>query len=106
MTQALFNVMDNAARYSPPDSGIVISARRVDQTVEISVTDSGPGIAAKDIERVFDKFYRVRRADGAGGTGLGLAICKGIVEAHGGRIMARNRTGGGTAISIRLPLQA
>jgi two-component system sensor histidine kinase KdpD len=59
-----------------------------------------------DLKRVFDKFYRIPIPEGAGGTGLGLSICKGIVEAHGGRIAAENRTDGGLRIVTRLPLES
>jgi len=74
--------------------------------IQISLLDRGIGIPEEDLERVFDKFYRVERPNQVSGTGLGLAICKGIIEAHGGRIWARNRLGGGTAITIALLLQS
>ena len=64
----------------------------------------GPGVPDHDLKRVFDKFYRIPVPDGAGGTGLGLSICKGIVEAHNGRIHAENSIGGGLKIVIQLPL--
>jgi len=70
----------------------------------ISVLDRGPGIAADELERVFEKFYRGRRGrEKAEGTGMGLAIAKGIIEAHGGKIHAESRPGGGTAIVMTLP---
>jgi two-component system sensor histidine kinase KdpD len=72
----------------------------------MTVADRGEGIPSDDLERVFDKFYRVQRPESAGGTGLGLAICKAIVEAHGGKIGARNRPGGGTVVFLTLPLRA
>jgi two-component system sensor histidine kinase KdpD len=68
----------------------------------LEVNDRGPGVPEQDLKRVFDKFYRIPVPEGAGGTGLGLSICKGIVEAHGGRIQAENRSGGGLSIIIRL----
>jgi two-component system sensor histidine kinase KdpD len=104
MAQALVNVLDNAAKYSPGGAPIDITARQAGDQVEITVADRGSGIRSEDLTRVFDKFYRVQRRDGAGGTGLGLSISKGIVEAHGGRIWAENRTGGGTVVTIALPL--
>ncbi len=70
----------------------------------IAVLDRGPGIASDEAERIFDKFYRGRRGrDKAEGTGMGLAIAKGIIEAHGGRIHAENREGGGAALVMTLP---
>jgi two-component system sensor histidine kinase KdpD len=68
------------------------------------VADRGVGIPPADLTRVFDKFYRVERPGSITGTGLGLSICKGIVEAHGGFIAAENRAGGGTVITVALPL--
>ena len=70
----------------------------------LEVSDHGAGVPEQDLQRIFDKFYRIPVPERAGGTGLGLSICKGIVEAHGGRIRAENRTGGGLRILIRLPL--
>ncbi len=72
--------------------------------MQICIADRGVGIPPQDLVRVFDKFYRVQRPDGVSGTGLGLAICKGIVQAHGGEIQATNRTGGGTTMTLTLPL--
>ena len=103
IVQVLVNILDNALKYSSSGSSIEVSGRQVAQQVEISVADRGPGIPSQDLLRVFDKFYRVQRPDNVTGTGLGLAICKGIVEAHGGRISAENRSGGGTIIRLTLP---
>jgi two-component system sensor histidine kinase KdpD len=69
------------------------------------VLDRGYGVPAEDLERIFDKFYRVQRPQGISGTGLGLAICQGIVEAHRGRIWAQNRSGGGTIVTVALPCE-
>jgi two-component system sensor histidine kinase KdpD len=74
--------------------------------VEITVADQGVGIPPEDLNRVFDKFYRVQRLDNVNGTGLGLAISKGIVDAHGGFISAENRSGGGTIITIAIPVES
>jgi len=104
IVQALVNIVDNALKYSSPDSPIDISGRQVAQQVEIAVADRGIGIPPEDLQRVFDKFYRVHRPDNVTGTGLGLSISKGIVEAHGGRIVAENRPGGGTIIRLTLPV--
>jgi two-component system sensor histidine kinase KdpD len=104
IVQVLVNLLDNAIKYSPPDSPIEIQARQASTWVEIQIADRGTGIPPEDLERVFDKFYRVHRPEGVSGTGLGLSICKGIVEAHGGTIQAENRPGGGTILRIRLPM--
>jgi two-component system, OmpR family, sensor histidine kinase KdpD len=104
IVQALVNILDNALKYSPSDSPIEISGRWVAQQVEIEVADRGIGIPPEDLQRVFDKFYRVHRPDNVTGTGLGLSISKGIVEAHGGRIVAENRPGGGTVVRLTLPV--
>ncbi len=102
MTQVLINVLDNALKYSPPGEEITISGRFERPWVVLEVADRGPGIPEQDLERIFDKFYRIPVPEGAGGTGLGLSICKGIVEAHGGAIAAANRVDGGARIMIQL----
>ncbi len=104
IVHVLNNLLDNALKYSSPDSPLEIEARPESKNVCISILDRGMGIPPEDLERVFDKFYRVQRPEQVTGTGLGLAICKGIVEAHGGRIWAENRAGGGTVMTIALPL--
>jgi two-component system sensor histidine kinase KdpD len=104
--QVLFNLFDNAAKYSPPDSRIDLHARREGDVVVLEVIDEGLGIPAGDLERVFDKFYRVQAQDRQrAGTGLGLAICRGFVEAQGGRIDAQNRRDrSGAVLSVRIPV--
>lgn len=102
--QVLVNLLDNALKYSETGSEILISARRNEKQVEITVADRGPQIPAEDLERVFDKFYRLHSPRQVSGTGLGLAICKGIIEAHGGRIWAADNPAGGVVISFILPL--
>ena len=90
--QTLFNLLDNAAKYSPPGGRIEIEARRAGERVEIAVRDEGPGIPPQALEQIFDKFYRADDGDRRrAGTGLGLAIARGFLEAHGGTIVARNR---------------
>jgi two-component system sensor histidine kinase KdpD len=105
MTQVLVNLLDNALKYSPPGSGLEIAARIDKGRLVMEICDRGPGVPESELHRVFDKFYRVPVPEGAGGTGLGLAICKGIVEAHGGSILAENRSGGGLRVIVALPLR-
>lgn len=106
IAQVLTNLLDNAAKYSQLRDPISISARKRGDQVEISVTDCGIGIPEGDLEHVFDKFYRVQRQDTIAGTGLGLSICKGIVEAHGGRIWAENNPDRGVTVRFTLPIEA
>ena len=102
--QVLTNIIENAVRYSPRGSTIEISAARWRSSVQVRVTDQGPGIPEEDRERVFEEFYR-RDAGGArGGTGLGLAISRAIVNAHGGTISIGRAPTGGTAVTFELPI--
>lgn len=104
--QVLFNLLDNAAKYAPGGSEIRLEAWAEEDSLLLRVSDEGPGIPAADLARVFDMFYRVRKADSVpAGTGLGLAICRGFVEAMGGTVSAANRPGrSGAMFTIRLPL--
>ncbi len=106
IVQVLVNLIDNSLKYSPADKPIEILVRPMDGEIQVQVNDRGMGIPPDDLEHIFEKFYRVQRgaAQGISGTGLGLSICKGIVEAHGGRIWAENRHDGGTIISFTLPI--
>ncbi|MDO9418388.1 sensor histidine kinase KdpD [Pararhizobium sp.] len=106
--QVLFNLIDNAAKYSPGGSVIRISASADETCIQLSVTDDGPGIAPGDSERIFDSFYRVRKTDQVtAGTGLGLSICRGFVEAMGGTISVENRLDRqGAIFRITLPRTA
>ena len=101
--QVLINLLDNALKYTPEASPLRIAATASGNGVTVEVADRGPGLPRGGEERIFEKFYRV---DGAGipGVGLGLAICRGIVEAHGGRIWAHTVPEGGAAFFFRLPL--
>jgi len=103
--QALVNVIDNAVKYSPPDTPVGIRAYHERDEVVIEVTDSGPGIPQDGLQSIFDKFYRLQRVSDTTGIGLGLSITRGIIELHGGRAWAENRAGGGAAVSIALPAQ-
>ena len=104
--QVLFNLLDNAAKYAPMGTTITVTSRRRGDFVLLQVLDEGEGIAAADLDHVFDKFYRTKKGDRVrAGTGLGLAISRGFVEAMHGTITATNRTDRtGAAFSIRLPL--
>lgn len=103
--QVLVNLLDNALKYSESGTEITISALQKEKEIEVIVADQGPEIPEADRERIFDKFYRLQSPRLVSGTGLGLAICKGFVEAHGGRIWATNRQGGGVEMKFTLPLE-
>jgi two-component system sensor histidine kinase KdpD len=103
MEQVFTNLIGNSLKYSPPGSRIRICARQGDGSfVTVQVSNQGPPVPAEHLERIFDKFYRISPSDLVTGTGLGLSICKGIVEAHGGRIWAENLPGG-FAFNFTLP---
>ncbi|MHC2625713.1 two-component system sensor histidine kinase KdpD [Bradyrhizobium huanghuaihaiense] len=106
--QVLFNLLDNAAKYSPPDTTVSIRSRRERDQVVLEVADEGDGIAPDELESVFDKFYRAQKGDHVRpGTGLGLAISRGFVEAMRGTISAANRNDRrGAVLTIRLPVPA
>lgn len=105
LRDALQNLVVNAATYAPEGTVIRIEAVRDDQGVRISVSDEGPGIPTEDLQRVFERFYRVdkSRARDPGGTGLGLAIVRHLVELHGGHVRAENNPHGGARVTISLP---
>ncbi len=104
--QTLFNILDNAGKYSAPGGRIEIDVRRADNRVEIVVRDEGPGIAPAALDRLFEKFYRADDGDRRrAGTGLGLAIAKGFVEAQGGTIKAANRSDrSGAEFTVTFPI--
>jgi two-component system sensor histidine kinase KdpD len=101
--QVLVNLIENAVKYTPPDTPVAIAARAGERDITVEVADRGPGIPAGEEERIFEKFQRLEPEARPGGVGLGLAICRGIVAAHGGRIWAENRPGGGAAFRFTLP---
>jgi len=109
LEQVFVNLLENAAKYTPPGSAIEIVARAGDGAVAIDVADRGPGITSGDESRLFEKFFRGRNTGntgwtGSAGAGLGLAICRGVISAHGGTIAAANRPGGGAAFRMVLPI--
>jgi two-component system phosphate regulon sensor histidine kinase PhoR len=101
----LRNLVENAIAYAPPGGAITLEAKPAPSAVELIVADEGPGIPDKDLERIFERFYRVDpgRAPETGGVGLGLAIVKHLVALHGGTVRAANRPTGGAVFTVTLP---
>jgi len=105
MEQVYSNLLENAVRYTPAGSRILILATTGNRELIVSVADDGPGLSAGSEERIFERFYSgAARPEAGRGSGLGLAICRAIIELHGGTIRAANRPGGGAEFTIRLPL--
>jgi PAS domain S-box-containing protein len=104
--QVLDNLIDNATKYSPPGTEIMISAEQSGNELLISVTDHGPGIPSEELTNIFDRMYRIEQRvySGANGMGLGLYICQRLVAAHGGRIWAESTMGQGSTIKFTLPI--
>jgi two-component system phosphate regulon sensor histidine kinase PhoR len=105
---ALRNLLENATNYAPESSRITMGSERVGQRIRLTVSDEGPGIPELDLPRIFERFYRVdksrtRGTRDPGGTGLGLAIVKHLIELHGGKATAANRSEGGAVFTIELP---
>ena len=105
--QVFINLLENAIKYTPAHSPIDLSASQDGASMAITVADRGPGLPPGDEQRIFEKFYRARApaSRNGSGVGLGLTICRGIVEAHGGRIGAENRSGGGAVFRFTLPIE-
>ncbi len=103
LERVLCNLLENAAKYSPPGTQVQIRTFVDNEQVGLSVCDRGPGFPPDQIDRVFGMFERGQQESSTPGVGLGLAICRSIVEAHGGTIEAANRTGGGACVNVRLP---
>jgi len=105
--QALVNVLENAARFSPPQGRLQVAVATGAGSLRFIVSDEGPGVPEAERERIFDMFYTAARGDRGGpGTGLGLAICQGMIGAHGGRVFVGDGLGGrGASVTLELPLQ-
>jgi len=106
LRQIIANLLGNALRYTPSGGAVDVAVRQRDGEVEVSVSDTGPGISPKDLDHLFERFYRgdASRNRAVGGSGLGLAIVRQWVEAHGGRVWAENRAEGGARFTFRLPI--
>src|SRR5690606_31186036 len=105
VTVAISNLISNAVSYSPDSTSVVVNARRVDDMVEIAVTDQGIGIPTAELDRIFERFYRVdpARHRSTGGTGLGLSIVKHVAATHGGDIRVWSVEGHGSTFTLVLP---
>jgi two-component system phosphate regulon sensor histidine kinase PhoR len=102
MQQVVINLLHNAIKFTPPGGRVTISAEAAGHEMIMSVRDTGVGIAAENLDRIFERFYKADRARSGGGTGLGLAIAKHIVQAHGGRIWAESMEGAGSSFYFSL----
>jgi two-component system, OmpR family, sensor histidine kinase SenX3 len=109
LVTALRNLLENAVAYSPERTRVVVSTKRTPEGyAELSVTDQGIGIPERDLERIFERFYRVdpARSRATGGTGLGLAIVKHVMAAHNGRVTVRSVEGAGSTFTLLIPLRS
>ncbi|MCP4647638.1 MAG: hypothetical protein GY852_07875, partial [bacterium] len=107
LERVLYNLLENATKYSPEGSDILVSAEKRNNSIVVSVSDDGGGINTEDQKKVFESFHRISEHKLAGitGTGLGLSVCKILVEAHGGSIWVESETGYGSTFSFSLPLR-
>jgi two-component system phosphate regulon sensor histidine kinase PhoR len=112
LEQVLVNLIHNAVKFTPPGGEITLAAAPLspvgrgaggEGVIRFSVRDTGPGIPADDLPRIFERFYRVDRSRSGGGTGLGLSIARHLVEAHGGKIWAESREGEGSTFFFTIP---
>ena len=101
--RVLYNLLTNALQHTPADGSVAVRLERRDVELLVHVEDTGDGLPVDTSELVFERFWRADPARPSNGAGLGLAIARGIVEAHGGRIWAENRDGGGARVSFTLP---
>jgi signal transduction histidine kinase len=104
LTEAVLNLMENAVKYNHPGGFVAVELNSRAGRAEISVSDTGIGIGAAELERIFDRFYRSDAARGMDGTGLGLSIAKAVVAAHNGEIAASSEPGAGSRFTQSLPL--
>jgi K+-sensing histidine kinase KdpD len=104
IAQVIENLVENAVKYSAPDTRITLTVNIIADCVQVDVTDEGIGIPTAEREHIFDAFHQVKRNKSARGAGLGLAICKGLIEAHGGKIWVQKTSEKGTTISFSLPI--
>jgi two-component system, OmpR family, sensor histidine kinase KdpD len=104
MARVLVNLLENASKYTPPGSEVIMAAEVVGDSLSVSVADNGPGLPVGREEEIFQKFTRGDRESATRGVGLGLTICRAIVESHHGKIVGRNRAGGGAIFTFTLPL--
>jgi signal transduction histidine kinase len=105
LRQVVFNLLSNAVKFTPPEGCIDVSARLENGQVEVSVADTGPGIAPDDLETIFEEFEQTAAGKDAEGTGLGLPLSRKLVELHGGRLWAESRPGHGSTFRFTLPLR-
>jgi two-component system sensor histidine kinase KdpD len=103
--RALVNLLENATKYTPPDTAIGVTASVEANQLRVEVWDEGPGLPAGREQAIFEKFSRGHAESATPGVGLGLAICQAVIEAHGGRVQAMNRPGGGASFVVTLPLE-
>ncbi|MEO6870876.1 MAG: sensor histidine kinase, partial [Chthoniobacterales bacterium] len=100
---ALSNLIDNALRHTPDGGSIIVSIARLPNETEMAVRDTGCGIAAEHLPRVFDRFYRADPSRSSEGSGLGLALVKSIADLHGGSVAIASEPGRGTSVTLRFP---
>jgi PAS domain S-box-containing protein len=103
LERILMNLLNNALKYSPPDTPVVVSARRYDDEVTVAVVDRGVGIGPEDLPHIFERFYRASQARGTEGLGLGLYVTRMMIEAHGGRVWVESKAGQGSTFYFTLP---
>jgi two-component system phosphate regulon sensor histidine kinase PhoR len=108
LRQLFTNLLDNAVTYTQPGGRVIVRLERTRDSVRISISDTGIGIAAEDLPRIFERFYRAgeARAQNPHGTGLGLAIAHSVVQAHRGEITVQSTPGAGTTFTVLLPVDS